>query len=73
MPSESTYGPAMPGRLDEFLRARAADLDDETHAEVLRDLADELYEIDSDMTVSLALLEAARFSDHQDYRDEWRI
>jgi len=63
----------MPVRLDDFLRARAADTDDETRAEVLVDLADELCEIDSDATVSLALLEAARFSNHRDYRDEWRI
>ncbi len=40
---------------------------------MLCDLAADLRKIDSDMVRQMALLEAARWRDHSDYRPEWRV
>lgn len=56
--------------LSEFLENRAAEVD-EQFGEWLEGLACDLREIPSDFVKKVALWEAAKFSDHPDYRSEW--
>lgn len=57
--------------LNDFLLARAAEFDDGEQWEPLFNPVSERRAMDCAVTERMALLEAARFSDHPDYAPAW--
>lgn len=59
--------------LDDFLWARAEEIDDEDAAAILFELVTELREMDSPTIVQMARERAARWSDHPDFDPAWAV
>jgi hypothetical protein len=67
------YGALVNSGLDDSLRARAEELEDESPAEVLSGLGSALRAVDSPMVAQLAREQAARWSDHLHHDPQWAV